>query len=172
MARVKLIQNKEDVAPEHYALFDQLAALRGWISGPSTVMLHSPSLAAPWNEVSEYLHRDSFVEARHAELAVAAAAREYDSPYIWNAHAGAARRAGVSDETIATVATWGSLDKLPTEEAAVVLYVRQLLQTNRVDQGVFEALVHSHSVPWLVELTAWIGRYGALACVLNAFDVA
>ena len=46
---------------EHYALFDELAALRGRISGPSTVMLHSPSLAGPWNEVSEYLHRDSFV---------------------------------------------------------------------------------------------------------------
>ena len=37
MARVKLIVDKEDVAPEHHALFDALAALRGRISGPSTV---------------------------------------------------------------------------------------------------------------------------------------
>jgi len=47
MARVKLIVNKEDVAPEHHALFDTLAALRGRISGPSTVVLHSPGLAGP-----------------------------------------------------------------------------------------------------------------------------
>jgi hypothetical protein len=70
MARVKLIVDKEDVAPEHYALFDALAALRGRISGPSTVVLHSPGLARPWNEISEYLHRESLVEAEHAELAV------------------------------------------------------------------------------------------------------
>jgi hypothetical protein len=53
MARVKLIVNKEDIAPEHYALFDKLAALRGRISGPSTVVLNSPGLAGPWNEISE-----------------------------------------------------------------------------------------------------------------------
>src|SRR5581483_2390922 len=62
MARVKLIQNREDIAPEHYALFDELAALRGRISGPSTVVLHSPGLAGPWNEVGEFLHRKSVVE--------------------------------------------------------------------------------------------------------------
>jgi hypothetical protein len=62
MARVKLIVNKEDLAPEPHALFDRLAALRGRISGPSTVVLHSPGLARPWNEISEYLHRESIVE--------------------------------------------------------------------------------------------------------------
>ena len=59
MARVKPIVNREDVAPEHHALFDKLAALRGRISGPSTIVLHSPGLARPWNEVSEYLHRET-----------------------------------------------------------------------------------------------------------------
>src|SRR6185503_6428895 len=91
MARVKLIQNKEDVAPEHYAIFDELAALRGRISGPSTVVLHSPGLARPWNEISEYLHGQSVVAAADAELAVCVAAREQDCGYIWNAHTGAAR---------------------------------------------------------------------------------
>src|SRR5688572_30876255 len=99
MARVKLIVHKEDVAPEHYALFDQLAALRGRISGPSTVVLHSPGLARPWNEISEYLHGQSIVAAADAELAVCATAREMDCGYVWNAHVAAARRAGVSDQT-------------------------------------------------------------------------
>src|SRR5438477_6703019 len=103
MARVKQIVNREDVAPEHYALFDELAALRGRISGPSTVVLHSPGLARPWNEISEYLHGQSIVEAQHAELAVSATAREYDCGYIWAAHVPLARKAGVTEETIAAV---------------------------------------------------------------------
>jgi hypothetical protein len=86
MARIELIVNREDIAAEHHALFDKLAALRGRISGPSTVVLHSPGLARPWNEISEYLHRESIVEAPAAELAVCATAREKDCGYIWNAH--------------------------------------------------------------------------------------
>ena len=91
MARVKLITTKDDVAPEHGALFDQIAALRGRVSGPSSVVMHSPTLARPWNEISEYLHRDSVVAAKDSELAVCATARHYDCSYIWNAHAGPAR---------------------------------------------------------------------------------
>lgn len=171
MARVKLIVNKEDVAPEHHALFDTLAAMRGRISGPSTVVLHSPGLARPWNEISEYLHKESIVEPQHAELAVCATAREKDCGYIWNAHVPLARKAGVAAATIDTVRDRGSVDGLPAPERAVVLYVRQLLRTNRVESEVFDHLLKAHDPRWLVELTGWIGRYGALAGILNAFEV-
>lgn len=171
MARVKLIVNKEDIAPEHYPLFDELAALRGRISGPSTVVLHSPRLAKPWNEISEYLHRLSIVEPAAAELAVSAAAREKDCPYVWAAHVPLAQKAGVGDETIIAVRDRLPLDDLPRQEATVVRYVRQLMGTNRVEYGVFGELLDAHGAQWLVELTAWIGRYAALAGVLNGFEV-
>ena len=45
MARVKLIVNRDDVAAKDHALFDDLAALRGRISGPSTVV-HAPPVHA------------------------------------------------------------------------------------------------------------------------------
>src|SRR3954470_22653034 len=103
MARVKLITAREGVAPEHGALFDQMAALRGRVSGPSSVVMHAPVLAKPWNDISEYLHGHSVVESKDAELAVCATARHYDCSYIWNAHVGPARKAGVSDVAIAAV---------------------------------------------------------------------
>ena len=171
MARVKLIVNKEDIGPEHHALFDKLAALRGRISGPSTVVLHSPALARPWNEISEYLHRESIVEPQHAELAVSATAREKDCGYIWNAHVPLARKAGLSAETIDVVRDRRPATGLPAPERAVVLYVRQLLQNNRVENEVFDQLLKAHNPRWLVELTVWIGRYSALAGILNAFEV-
>jgi 4-carboxymuconolactone decarboxylase len=171
MARVKLIVDKEDVAPEHHALFDALAALRGRISGPSTVVLHSPGLAQPWSEIGEYLHRQSIVEPEHAELAVCATAREKDCGYIWNAHVPLARKAGLAAETIDGVRDRRPVDGLPDSARAIVLYVRQLLQHNRVDSAVFEQLLKAHDPRWLVELTVWIGRYAALAGILNAFEV-
>jgi 4-carboxymuconolactone decarboxylase len=171
LPRVKLIQNKEDIAPEHYPLFDELAALRGRISGPSTVVLHSPGLARPWNEVSEYLHSVSVVEAKDAELAVCVAARESDCPYIWASHVVAARNAGVSEASLTAVRDDASLTALPSSESQVALFARELMRTNRVDAELFNALLAAHDERWLVELCGWIGRYAALAGILNAFEV-
>ena len=171
MARIKLIQNKEDVAPEHAALFDQVAALRGRVSGPSSVVMHSPRLAQPWNEVSEYLHRQSIVKPRHAELAVCATARHYDCSYIWNAHLPLARQAGVSESTLSQVRDHTALYDFALGETVIVWYVRTLLQNNRVPEGVTMPLITAEGERWLVELTVWIGRYAALAGILNAFDV-
>jgi 4-carboxymuconolactone decarboxylase len=171
MARVKLIVSRDDIAPEHHALFDELAALRGRISGPSTVVLHSPGLARPWNEISEYLHRHSIVEPQHAELAVCATARERDCAYIWNAHVPLARKAGVPAVTIDLVRDRRGVIGMSGPEMAVVQYVRQLIQTNRVEPNVFDQLLQAHGAQWLVELTVWIGRYQALAGILNGFDL-
>jgi len=171
MARVKPIVDRDDVAPEHRALFDELAALRGRISGPSTIVLWSPGLARPWNEISEYLHRQSIVEPPHAELAVCATAREKDCAYIWNAHVPLARKAGVPAATIDAVRERRPVIGLSGAEASVVLYVRQLTQNNRVESDVFDQLLEAHGPRWLVELTVWVGRYQALAGILNGFEV-
>ena len=172
MARVKLIVNRDDVAAKDHALFDELAALRGRISGPSTVVLHSPGLARPWNEISEYLHRHTIVEPQHAELAVCATARERDCAYIWNAHVPLARKAGVPTATIDAVRDRRPTTGLTADETSVVDYVRQLVQNNRVESAVFDCLLRAHNPQWLVELTVWIGRYQALAGILNGFEVA
>ncbi len=172
MPRIKLIQTKDDLAPEHAALFDELAALRGRVSGPSSVMLHSPGLAKPWNDISEYLHRASIVEPEHAELAVLCAARHYDCDYIWNAHLPNARKAGVSETAIDAVRLRGSVDGLPAAEVAIVTFARQLLHDDRVDDEVFAPLLAAHGDRWMLELSLWIGRYSALAGLLNAFEVA
>jgi 4-carboxymuconolactone decarboxylase len=172
MARVKLIVNRDDVAAKDHALFDELAALRGRISGPSTVVLHSPGLARPWNEISEFLHRQSIVEPEHAELAVCATARERDCVYIWNAHVPLARKAGVPAATIDAVRDRRPTTGLSAPETSVITYVRQLIQNNRVEADVFNELLQAHTPQWLVELTVWIGRYQALAGILNGFEVA
>lgn len=171
MPRVKLLTAKEDVAPEHHALYDELAALRGRLSGPASVVLHSPALSKPWNDQSEFLHREAMVEPALSELAISAAARERDCPYIWNAHAKAGRKGGISEATLTATRDNAALGGLPPREEAIVAYTRQLLRTNRVDQATFDALLNAHGPKWLVEMTGFIGRYAALAGILNSFEV-
>ena len=171
MPRVKLLTAKEDVAPEHYALYDELAALRGRLSGPASVVMYSPALSKPWNDQSEFLHREAMVEPALSELAISAAARERDCQYIWNAHSKAARKGGISEATLTATRDNAALGGLPPREAAIVAYTRQLLRTNRVAQETFDALLSAHGAQCLVELTAFIGRYAALAGILNSFEV-
>jgi 4-carboxymuconolactone decarboxylase len=171
MPRVKLLTAKEDVAPEHYALYDELAALRGRVSGPSSVVLHSPALSKPWNDQSEFLHSQSIVELPLAELAMSATARERDCAYIWNAHSPAARKAGVAEETLTAVRDNLPLTGLPPHETGVSTFTRQLLRNNRVDRSLFDAMLQHHGAPWIVELAGFVGRYSALAGILNAFEV-
>ena len=61
-------------------------AMRGRLSGPASVVMYSPGLSKPWNDQSEFLHRETIVDRGLAELAICAAARERDCAYIWSAH--------------------------------------------------------------------------------------
>jgi len=65
----------------------------------------------------------------------------------------------------------GDPSGLPSEERDIVLYMRQLMRTNRVEQSVFDALKGRQGLQWLVELTAVANFYVALCGVVNAFDV-
>jgi 4-carboxymuconolactone decarboxylase len=57
------------------------------------------------------------------------------------------------------------------DEADLVAYVRQLVAVNHVDQPVYDRIVERHGERWLVELTATVGQYQYIACVLGAFEV-
>ena len=65
----------------------------------------------------------------------------------------AARRAGVREAVIDLLRAKGDPAALPADERDIVIYTRQLMRTNRVDQAVFDALQERHGAQWLVELT-------------------
>ena len=134
--------------------------------------MHSPVLCRRHLDVGTHLRFHSQLNADSRELAIIATAREKDCPYVWAAHAPAARKAGLSDATVTTVRDRGDLTGLPSAERDVVDYVRQLLRTNAVAQPLFDRLRDEHGVTWLVELTCLIGHYGIVTAILNAFEVA
>ena len=144
----------------------------GTVRGPFGILMHSPVLCRRHLDVGTFLRFNSGLEADARELAILATAREKDCPYIWAAHAPAARLAGVSDAVIAAVRDRGDLAVLPAIERDIVDYVRQLAQKNAVGAVLFDRLQGRHGVPWLVELTCLIGHYGIVASILNAFEVA
>ena len=171
MARIPTITSKAALPAAHHDVWDAIARSRGHVQGPFTVLLHSPELTRRIAEVGAYVRFESPLPPAARELAVIAAARAMDCRFEWGAHEPEAVKAGVRREAIAAVRDRRAPDGLTDEEALVVAYVTQLLERRRVDDATFAAMRERFGVDGLVELTATVGYYGMLACVLNAFDV-
>ena len=172
MPRIAPITGKSDVPAEHHAVVDDVVKVFGGVRGPFSMLLHSPKLAARLLPLVTFNREDNVVEPKLRSIAVLSAVREREAAYVWAAQVGAARRAGVRDEVIDLIRAKGDPGKLPADEREIVTYVRQLMRTNRVDQGAFDALHKRFGTQWLVEMTAAANYFALLSGVVNAFEVA
>ena len=172
MPRIAPVTGKSDVPAEHHAVVDQVVKIFGGVRGPFSMLLHSPKLAERVLPLVTFFRDESVVEGRLRSIAILTAVREREAAYVWAAQVGAARRNGLRDEVIDLIRAKGDPAKLPAEEREIVVYTRQLMRANRVDQAAFDALQKRYGTRWLVELTAAANYFAMLAGVVNAFEVA
>ncbi|HTZ35448.1 MAG TPA: hypothetical protein VMB84_05445 [Stellaceae bacterium] len=172
MPRVTPITDRSEVPAEHQHVADDVLAVFGRIRGPFSMLLHSPVLAERMLGIVKFNRDGCMVDARLRSHAILAAVRERESAYVWSAQVGAARRAGVEDETIDLLRAKGDPSMLPDDERDIVNLTRQLVRTNRVDYPVFNRLVEKYGVPWMVELVTIAHYFLVLSGITNAFEVA
>jgi len=135
-------------------------------------MIHVPEMLQRGEHLRAYLRGDtSNLPLKIRELAMILTARELDCPFIWNAHAALARRAGVRDDIFDYLREKKELTGLDPDEAAVVNYGREFFRTHRVSQATFDAALAQFGVQGLIELTNLMGYYALLALNVNAFEV-
>jgi 4-carboxymuconolactone decarboxylase len=121
--------------------------------------------------LTSYLRYETTFSKRIQELAIITTARAMDCPYVWNAHAPAARREGVSDALVDALRERRPLPAMKPDEAAVVNYAMEFFKTHKVSQQTFQAALEQFGAQHLTELTALMGNYAQTAFFLNAFDV-
>jgi 4-carboxymuconolactone decarboxylase len=171
MARIKPIGGKSDVAAEYHHVVDGVLETFGQVRGPFSMLLHSPKLAERLLPLVHFFRSGTVVEGKDLSLAILVAAREREGAYVWARQVDLARQNGVREEAIDLIRRKGDPAELPPEERDIVVYARQLAETNRVDGSAFEALRARHDERWLVELTAASCYYGMLSGVVSAFEV-
>lgn len=171
MTRIAPVRGKQDVAPDYQPVVDRVVEVFGNVRGPFSILLHSPELASRLLPLVTFNREESVVAAPLRSLAILAAVREKEAAYVWSAQVAAARRAGVPEATIDLLRMKGDPAALPAEQRDIIAYTRELMRTNRVDQGVFDALKERFGVQWLVELTAAANYFAFLSGMVNAFEV-
>ncbi len=171
MPRTKVITAKSDLAPEHQAAADTVLKIFGHIRGPFSVLLHSPALAEKLAPMVGFVRDDTIVEPRLRFVAILAAARECDAPYVWAAQVALARKHKIREELIDHIRARGDPAGLPADERDVMNYTLQIVRTHRADAALFDTLCKRYGEKWLVELTATFSFFVFVSGIANAFEV-
>ena len=171
MPRVKLIAEKSDVGAEQHAEIDSIVETLGKVAGPFGVLAYSPGLAQKVMEAGAHIRLKSSITMGERELTILAVSREKDARYEWASHVNTARKNDVPEEAIEAVRHSADVSGLAEDYRDIVTYVRQLLQTNKVDQGLFDSMIKRKGTRWLVEITGTIGQYQYISAINNAFDL-
>ncbi len=171
MPRVAPITDKSDVPAEYQEVVDGVLEVFGQIRGPFSMLLHSPEVAERMLSFVRFFRTACIVAPKERSLAILTAVREREGAYVWSAQVAAARRAGVREEAIDVIRQQGDPASLTSDERDIVIYTRQLVQQNRIDQAAFDALQTRHDAQWMVELTVAANYYALLCGVVNAFEV-
>lgn len=169
--RVPYLADREDVPEDGRESYDSIAESRGHVSGPFGVLLNSPELAGRIGHLGAYVRFESGLPDAVRELAILTTAREFDCAYEWAAHEPIARDASTREAAIEAVADRAPPDDLSDEESLVVRYGRHLFGEHAIPDPLFEDAKERFGVEGIVELTATMGYYSMIACVLNAFEV-
>ena len=133
MARLDPIKGRDDVAPAHQHVVDDVQKFFGAIRGPFSMLLHSPKLAEQMLPIVAFFREDTVVEPKPRLIAILSVVREREAAYVWAAQVGFARRIGLSEEVIDLIRAKGDPAALADEEREIVTYARQLMLCGMVN---------------------------------------
>ncbi len=145
-----------------------IADEEGRLLGPFNAMLYNPALGDPMQGLGAAIRYRTSLDAATREVAILVVAATLDSAFEWFAHERLARAAGVSDETIARIASGREPDgdaALPSAAA------RELVLDGDLSDERFAEVQERFGTTGSVELVVLIGYYRMLALVLRTFRV-
>jgi 4-carboxymuconolactone decarboxylase len=140
---------------------------RSSMGGPFNVMLRSPAMGDPAQELGAQVRFNSGLPAPLREMAILMAARYWTSHYEWYAHKSAALSAGLSPAIVASIAAGERPRSLQPSEAALHRFCSELLETKRVGDETFAAAKAAFGEQGVAEIVFTLGYYSMVSMLLN-----
>ena len=172
MARVPYVA-RENLPESQRHIYDGIASSRGVkvIGHVFEALMNSPEAAGRVGALGAYLRFQSELSATTRELTIITVAQETGCEYEWTHHEPLARKAGVSDTSIAAIREGRAPAGLPEDEAAIVRYAQALLHRHHVTDDMFDPVLKQLGTRGLIDLTVMVGYYALLAMSLLALNV-
>ena len=171
MARIPAA-DRNSVPEEFRNAYDAVMdANNGRLSGPTSITINSPEMASRRGALTNYLRYEVQFEKKYLELAIITTARLMDCAYVWNAHAPAARKEGISDQLIDALREKKTMPQISDEESVIIAYATEFYTAHRITDNTFSKALDLFGTQYLVELTTLMGHYAQTAFILNAYEV-
>ena len=170
MARFEPV-NFDRLTPEDKKLYEAVKGGRPKLVGPFSALMHNQPLAEAVNRVVDAIRRDGKLEKRLYELIVLIVARHASAAYAWAVHDPLARKAGLSGDVVEAIQARRTPTFAKADEKIIYDAVTELLNTNKVSDGAYQALIKQFGLQEAIEVVTCVGLYCMIGGVINTFEV-
>jgi 4-carboxymuconolactone decarboxylase len=144
-----------------------LAGQRGAMQGPYNVLLHSPELGDLAQKFGAHTRFNSSLPLALNELAILLVARFWTCQFVWWIHRRIAEEAGLPATLTQAITAGHPPPALTGELQAVYDFCNELLQTRRVSDASYSALVGYFGEAGAVDLMGTMSYYTLVSMALN-----
>lgn len=170
MPRLPLPADTDAFSDETREAVRQVSQSRGSLPPPSTYLTYAGKAGVLLSDLVEHLRYHTSLTEAETELAICTSARASNADYIWNAHVRLGLSVGTREEAINAVDTHGPLDGLTDDEALIIRFGRELLESPAVSDDTFNAVLKRYGERGLFELVAVMSVYTFNANILRTMD--
>lgn len=158
----------EQMTPEQRTMIQHvLSGPRGNLGGPFNVLLRSPEMGDQVQSFGASMRFLTTMPPKLREMAIIITARHWTSHFEWQAHAAAARQAGLDEAIVKAIAEGKRPAKMTPEETTVYNFATELLSTKQVSDKTFAAAKQLLGERGIVDMTALMGYYQLVSMLLN-----
>ncbi|MCB1745260.1 MAG: carboxymuconolactone decarboxylase family protein [Gammaproteobacteria bacterium] len=170
MPRLPMPADSDGFSEETRDAIRHITRTRTTMPPPSCYLTYAGKAGALLSDLVEHLRFHSTLTPAETELAICTAVRAADVDYIWAPHVKLGLAAGAREEAFHAIDTLAPLDGLTADEALIIGYGRELLESKQVSDATVQAVRERYGEKGLLELTAVMGVYTMNATILRAMD--
>jgi 4-carboxymuconolactone decarboxylase len=143
----------------------------GKLIGPFNPVLFAPEMASCFADLQAAEARYTPLSERVRQVVILAVGAVWKADYELYAHSAVARKAGLSEAAIRSLARGGHPEDLSDEERLAQRFVRQLTAEHHVGEPVYRAAEAAFGREGLVAMTFLAGCYQVVCSFLNGFEI-
>ena len=143
----------------------------GKLIGPFNPILFSPGISPSFIQFQIDESKHTTLSERVRQVVILTVGAVWQSDYERYAHSAVARKAGISDEAIRTLAAGGLPEELSEQEKIAQCYTRQLAIEHRVEAALYHDAEQAFGHEGLVDLAYLAGIYHLVCGLLNSFEI-
>jgi 4-carboxymuconolactone decarboxylase len=143
----------------------------GRLIGPFNPFLLNPAVASKLLDLQFAEQSQTSLSRRVRQVVILAVGATWGADYELYAHSAVARKAGISEDAIRTLASGGLPDDLREHEKIAARVALELSTQHRIDDGLYREAEQVFGRQGLFDIAALIGIYHAVCTTLTMFAV-